>query len=171
MSEIPTLAQFGITESVFIRKINNKNRWLQHSAEVEDREKKIAADVFDNEICSLWKVGSDEDFYGFVAAISSNRSFQNQNIDFIWMTQNDLDQAGIEYQKIPEGDCLAVEHLHYNTKITKSQAILLCSRLIERNQEPQRCRKKQTASILKYQQTKGCIAVTKNPPCQYHLCS
>ena len=171
MSEIPTLAQFGITNPVFIRKINNRNRWIQYDSTVEDREKKIARDVFNSRICSLWWVETDEDFYGFVASISSNRSPQNQNIDFIPILKTDLDGVGINYQCIAEGDCLAVRHLHYNAEITGAQAILLCRRLMNRNQEPQRCKKKQTQLILQYQQRKGCIAVTKNLPCQHYLCS
>ena len=170
MSEIPTLDYFGITPPVFIRKINNKNRWIHYDSTVQDREKKIANDVFNNQICSLYRVESNEDFYGFVASISPKRSPQNQNIDFIWMTKNDLDTVNIKYQKILEGDCLAAQHLHYNAAITKEQAISLCSRLIKRNQEPLRSKKKQTALILQHQAKKGCIAVTKNSPCQYHLC-
>ena len=171
MSEIPTLDLFGITNPVFIRKINNRNRWIQHDPTVEDREKKIARDVFNSEICSLWWVKSDEDFYGFVASISSKRSPQNQNIDFIPILKNDLDEVGINYQCVAEGDCLAVKHLHYNAEISEAQAILLCSKLINRNQEPQRCKKKQTQLILQHQRMKGCIAVTKSPPCEHYLCS
>lgn len=170
MSEIPTLDLFGITSPVFIRKINNRNRWIQYDSTVEDREKKIANDVFSSQICSLWWVESDEDFYGFVASISSNRSPQNQNIDFISILKNDLYEIGINYECIAEGDCLAVKHLHYNAEITEDKAILLCSKLINRNQEPQRCKKKQTQIILEHQKMKGCIAVTKNSPCQYPLC-
>lgn len=84
--------------------------------------------------------------------------------------KNDLDEVGINYECIAEGDCLAVKHLHYNAEITEAQAILLCSKLIDRNQEPQRCKKKQTQLILQHQKMKGCIAVTKIPPCKYSLC-
>ena len=171
MSEIPTLDKFGIINPVFIRKIDSRARWIQYDSTVEDREKKIARDVFNSEICSLWWVKSDEDFYGFVASISSNRSPQNQNIDFIPILKNELDEVGIDYQCIAEGDCLAVRHLHYNAEITEAQAILLCRKLISRNQQPQRCKKKQTQLILQHQQKKGCIAVTKSPPCQHYLCS
>ena len=170
MSEIPTLDKFGIINPVFIRKIDSRARWIQYDSTVEDREKKIARDVFNSEICSLWWVKSDEDFYGFVASISSNRSPQNQNIDFIPILKKDLDEVGINYQCIAEGDCLAVRHLHYNAEITEAQAILLCRKLISRNQQPQRCKKKQTQLILQHQQMKGCVAVTKNPPCQHDLC-
>jgi hypothetical protein len=171
MSEIPTLDQFGITQPVFIRKIDSIGRWVQHDSGTLDKASKIAIDVFDEEICSLWRVESNEDFYGFVASISSNRSPQNQNIDFIWMTQNDLEKAEIKPENIPEGDCLAVKKLHYNATINAFQASLLCSELIKRQQEPQRCRKKQTKLILQHQKAKGCIAVTKTPPCQHHLCN
>lgn len=170
MSEIPTLDYFGIKQPVFIRKIDNKNRWIKYDSVVQDREKKIAHDVFKNLTCSLYRVESDEDFYGFVASISSRRSPQNQNIDFIWMTENDLKTVGIKYQKIREGDCLAARPLHYNATITEEQAILLCTRLINRNQEPLRSKKKQTQLILEHQGNKGCIAVTENSQCSYHRC-
>ncbi|MFM2312012.1 MAG: hypothetical protein RLZZ04_1288 [Cyanobacteriota bacterium] len=171
MSEIPTLDQFGIEPPVFVRKIDNKNRWIEHDlGSISDRARKIAINVFNAEICSLWWIKSDEDFHGFVASISSNRSPQNQNIDFIWMTKKDLELAKIECKNIPEGDCLAVKNLHYNATIDEKKAILLCSELIKRQQEPQRCRKKQTELILQQQRAKRCVAVTKTPPCQHHLC-
>ena len=175
MSEILTLAQLDITipvRPVFIRKINNKNRWIQYSEDIKDREQKIAEDVFSQEKCSLWRIESDDDFYGFVASISSNRSPQNQNIDFIWITENDLEKAGIKYTQVSEGDCLAVRHLHYDAVITQPQAIILCQELLNRNQPPLRCRKKkETQIILEYQAQKGCIAVTKTSSCQYNLCN
>ncbi len=143
---IPTLASFNIGKPVFIRKINSRRRWIDLlNSNIANPETEIANYVFGSDKCSLWFIDSDEDFYGFVASISSNRSPQNQNIDFIWATKEDLEKLSIEYQQISEGECLAVKHLHYDSKIIQSQAILLCGKLIARGQEPQRCKKETNA--------------------------
>jgi hypothetical protein len=172
MSDLPTLDTFDIIPPVFIRKINSRNRWIQYSSEEEeDRDKKIANDVFNAEKCSLWWVNSDEDFYGFVASISANRSPQNQNIDFILIPKEDLDELNIKYEQISEGDCLAVKHLHYDALIKEEQAILICRKHLNIDRQPQRCNKRQTQAILEHQKQKGCVAVTKNPQsCQNYSC-
>lgn len=162
MSEIPQLKDFNITPPVFVRKIQSRGRWNPESSSIEEKTQKIVNGIFTEEICSLWRIRSNEDFYGFVASISSTRRPQNQDIDFIHITDEELTESRIKIQQTDEGNCLKVQSLHYNASIDKNKAIALCKILLDRDTKAQRCKKRQTELILEYQKQKGCFAVTNS---------
>lgn len=162
MSELPQLQDFNLNPPIFLRKIQSRARWNPECSSIEDKVKKIVEGVFNEEIYSIWQINSNEDFYGFVASISSTRNPRNQDIDFISITNEELQESGIQIQQINEGNCLAVQNLHYNASIDKHQAIALCQILVNRNRQAQRCKRRQTESILEYQRQKGCFAVAED---------
>jgi hypothetical protein len=156
------LDDFGISLPVYLRKIDKKSHWNPENLTEEERVEKVANRVFNNNICSLWYIGTNEDFYGVVAAISASRNPRQQDIDFVYLTENDLDSCQIVKQQTREGKCLFVEKLHYNIQVDRQQARNLCRRLISINREPQRCKKKFTQDILEYQEQQGCKATDNN---------
>lgn len=159
---LPTLADLGIKSPVYVRKIDKKSHWNPESINLEDRVNQVANKIFKDDLSSLWYIESDEDFYGVIAAISSGRNPRNQDIDFIFITNEELEELKIFKEQTKEGKCLFVQHLHYNIQINKETARQLCYNLIEKGREAQRCKKKQTQAILDYQTNKSCKAVVDN---------
>lgn len=157
---LPTLEKFGITPPVYIRKIDSRGRWdPEECKSVEERTKRVVDSLFRQEVYSIWLVTSDSDFYGVVASLSARRTPNQQDIDFIWITEEELQEVGIVAQAEPEGDCLAVKELHFNAVINSNQATKLCYNLITKNREAKRCRKKDTSLILEDKEAMGCKAI------------
>ncbi|WP_013321947.1 hypothetical protein [Gloeothece verrucosa] len=159
---LPTLADFGIKSPVYVRKIDKKSHWNPQSSNLEERVNQVADKVFKEDLCSLWYIDSDEAFYGVIAAISSGRNPRNQDIDFVWITDEELKLLNILKEQTKEGYCLFVQHLHYNILIDRETARRLCYSLIQKEREAQRCKKKSTQAILEYQNNKGCKALINN---------
>lgn len=160
---LPTLKEFGITSPVYIRKIDSRGRWNPEECKsVEERAEKVANSLFKEEVYSIWLVTSDSDFYGAVASLSAKRTPKQQDVDFIWITEEELQEVGIVAQPKPEGDCLAVNNLHFNAEINSIQARKLCYNLITKNREPKRCTKKATSLILQEKEAMGCKAIKSN---------
>jgi hypothetical protein len=156
---LPQLLDFGINFPVYLRKIDRLSHWHPENSSGENRVNKVADKVFPNDICSLWYIGNNEEFYGMVAAISARRKPRQQDIDFIYLTEEELEAYQIIKKQTIEGQCLFVARLHYNIEIDKEKARNLCQKLIEIGREPKRCKKKMTQFILEYQQKRGCKAV------------
>lgn len=126
----------------------------------------VADKLFKEDIYSIWRVHSDEEFYGIIASLSSDRNPREQNIDFICITDEDLETLKISKEQTQEDNCLFVQHLHYNTQIDRTTAKQLCRKLINEGREPKRCYKKWTQAILEHQHQKGCQAIVSNEnPC------
>ncbi|MEA5469933.1 hypothetical protein [Spirulina sp. 06S082] len=168
---LPTLEDFGISPPVYIRKINSRSSW-KPDPEISDPRKrleKIAEASFD-ETSSIWLVNSEQDFYSVIASLSANRTSRHQDIDFIWLTDQELDSVGIQKNQVMEGRCLFAQKLHYDIEIKKESAIQLCDLLKQNNRQSLRCKKKQTKSILIHQEKIGCKALNDNQElCQCQL--
>lgn len=155
----PTFVErFDVQPPVYIRKIDSRARWEIEGNNIKERAQKVADSLFKYEVSSIWLVKSDVDFYGVIASLSANRTPKNQIIDFICVTESDLDKAGVEIEAIPEGDCLDVQKSHFNAPIDKATALRLCENLIENGRKAHRCQKAETVSILKHQESRGCKA-------------
>lgn len=157
------LSDFGISSPIYLRKIDRLSHWNpENSFDFENRVNQVADKVFRESVCSIWQINSDEELYGVVAAISSRRNPRHQDIDFIYLTEQDLDEIAIFKKQTEEGKCLFVKRLHYNIDIDidRQQARKLCRKLLQEKREPQRCKKKMTQEILAYQEKRGCKAVS-----------
>lgn len=164
---LPTLSEIGVELGVYIRKINNRNHWHPEGINnIEERSKKVAAKLFNypENVYSIWFVSSEQEFYCVVAALSADRSPKNQNIDFIYITKDELAQLGLSPNLVAEGDCLHAQSLHSNVHIDKSKAQMLCSTLMQKDREPYRWSKKKTQEILTHQTSLGCKANDDPPP-------
>lgn len=162
----PSLAELGIEPGSFIRKLNNQNHWNTFS-DAEDlaaAAQAMAAKVFGErgEVYSLWRINTDQDLYGVVAAITVNATPRDRNIDFIWVTDSELKEANIEFDNVPEGRCLRVKELHFDAVITQKNARQLCYDLLSKKRSAQRCKKAKTIQILTYQRELGCKAVDED---------
>lgn len=159
---LPTLADFNISSPVYLRKINSRGRWNLENTGSENLIQKVVDGNFnkDNNIYSLWLVNSDEDLYGIISALSADRNPKDQDIDFIYLTPEEIENLSIKIEQTTEGKCLAVADLHHNATIPKEIAYQLCQLLkIKNTREAQRCKRKQTKAILEHQKEKGCKAV------------
>ncbi|MCL1470775.1 hypothetical protein [Argonema antarcticum] len=160
---LPTLAEFGAQFPVFIRKIDSRARWNPEGCNsIEERANRVAERLFTKDVYSIWRVTSDLEFYGVIASLSATRNPRNQDIDFIWITEEELQEVGITIEKKIEGDCLYVQKLHFNTRIDNDTAKRLCYNLLTKGREANRCKKNQTIQILEYQEKRGCKAVKSN---------
>lgn len=101
---LPTLSEFGIEAPVFIRKIDSRARWNpEECSTIEERARVVAEKLFrdpDN-LYSIWRVRTDQELYSVIASLSEYRSPKNQNIDFIWMTEKELQEVGINPENQP----------------------------------------------------------------------
>jgi hypothetical protein len=170
---LPTLEQFSITTPVFIRKIDNRNHWNPSDCNnsLEERAKRVSDNIFKGTVCSLWKVNLDEQFYGIIASLTAERKPRVQTIDFICITQEDLEEVNIETQPKPQGKCLYVKDLHFDIQLDSSLAQKLCHVLFKKDREPKRCEKNNIREILNYQQSKNCKAsddTLLDCVCQHH---
>jgi hypothetical protein len=161
------LDDLGINLPVYIRKIDKKSHWEPENVfSLEERVQRVAEKVFPpgekTEEYSIWLVNSNINFYGIVADLSANRNEKYQTLDFICITDQDLQECGIIPNPTDGKNCLLVKYLHYDIKLDQQQSQLLCERLIEKSVVPIRCLKKITKSILDYQDQKGCKAIQKD---------
>lgn len=160
---LPTLEEFEITAPVFIRKLNKRADWEPEVPNV-DRPRRAAELVFreSDRIFSLFLITNAEELHSTIVSLNADRSPQNQNTDFIWMTREELAKAGIDPELYPERDCLAARKLHFNANITPEAAIMLCQTLILADRNVYRCRKQSTTAILNQRQEWGCKALINN---------
>ena len=166
----PSLEELGIEPGSFIRKLDKQTHWNAFTDQ-EDllvAAQEVAARVFNEkgEIYSLWKVSTEQEFYGIVAALTAHANPKDRHIDFIWLSTSELESAGISFDNIPEGDCIRVKDLHFDAVITPNNARQLCYELLSRQRIAYRCKKAQTKSILQFQRNLGCKAASESSePC------
>jgi hypothetical protein len=168
---LPTLSDFGINPPIYLRKINSRGHWHPQDCDtLAERASAVSKKLFNSptNVYSLWRVDTDQAFYGVIASLSANRSPKNQDFDFIWITEFELQKLDIKVQLSSEGDCLYVQNMHFNVLITPSNAEILCFDLINCGRDAQRCKKKpQTTPILTYQSLLGCKATeTEHQSCK-----
>lgn len=163
---LPSLSDFGIDVPVYIRKIDSRSRWNPEDCNtLEERAKAVAGALFrePKNIYSIWLVNTDQEFYSVIASLSEYRSPRNQNIDFIWITQDELSLLELSPINYPEGGCLHARSCHFNIYIDSSNAETLCSYLIQQGREANRCsRNLHTKIILAHQEEIGCKATNRN---------
>ncbi|PSB25353.1 hypothetical protein C7B82_23785 [Stenomitos frigidus ULC18] len=158
---LPSLFDLGIEPGSFIRKLDNQNHWNAHQDEDLSRASKLIAEKIFKEAgekYSLWKVNTEQEFYGVVASLTANANPKDRNIDFIWVTKSELKEVDIEFDSVSEGNCLKVNDLHFDAVINQEKARQLCHNLIVKQRVAQRCKKAQTVLILQYQRDRGCKA-------------
>lgn len=160
---LPTLEQFSITTPVFIRKIDKANHWTPQgcSNNLEERAEKVSERIFKNAVSSLWKVALNEQFYGIIASLSANRHIKHQDINFIWITQEELNEVNIEIKPTSAGNCLYVKDLHFDIEMDSFSAQKLCYVLFEKDRQAQTCKKNNVQDILNYQHSKNCKATNE----------
>ncbi|MBD2692282.1 hypothetical protein [Anabaena catenula] len=162
---LPTLEDFGVQTPAYIRKINKLTHWHPENCNSQqERAQKAAIDIFDDGINSLYLVKSDQDFYATIVAISANRTPKDQNFDFIWITQEELQEVGIKFELVIEGACLHSQKLHFNASLDTNTGCKLCENIMSKNREAKRCKKKNTMEILNHLKTLGCKALVTNSP-------
>lgn len=161
----PTLEQLEIHHlPVFIRKIDNRNHWYPqgYDDDLEGRVQRVSEKIFKKEKCSIWKINKQEEFYGVIASLSANRDKREQDVDFIWITEEELNEVSIKLHAKPEGKCLDVKDLHFDIYFNRDQAKALCCKLIQNRREANRCQRADTKKILEHQERKKCRAVVEN---------
>lgn len=158
---LPSLSDLGIEPGSFIRKLDNQNHWNAY----KDKDFSIASELVAEKIFkgtrekySLWKVNTEQEFYGVIASLMANATPKDRNIDFVWVTKHELEEVGIEFANVSEGNCFNVKALHFDAVINQEKARQLCQNLIVKQRVAQRCKKAQTVLILQYQQDRGCKA-------------
>jgi hypothetical protein len=161
---LPTLQDFGIACPVYIRKINSRAHWNPEGTHNNyDRARQVAERLFQSsaEIYSLWRIGTNQDFYSVVAALSAFRSPRNQDIDFIWLTVTEAEALGLKMEPIKKGECVHAEPLHFNARIDRGAALALCQKLVDAGREAYRCKRGMTTKILETQVSLGCKALVE----------
>jgi hypothetical protein len=160
---LPTLEGFGIQTPAYIRKIDKSRHWNQEGCNSQqERAQKAALDIFEDGINSLYLVKSDQDFYAMIVAISANRNPKDQNFDFIWITEEELQEAGINFELVIEGACLHSQQIHFNASINTQSSCQLCENIMSKNREAKRCKRKDTKEILNHLESLGCKAIVPN---------
>jgi hypothetical protein len=162
---LPTLEDFGVQTPAYIRKINKLTHWHPEGCNSQqERAQKAAIDIFNDGVNSLYLVKLNEDFYATIVAISVNRNPKDQNFDFIWITEKELKEVGINFELVIEGDCLHCQKLHFNASVDTNAAFQLCENLMSTKREAKRCKKKDTKEILNHLGSLGCKAMLPNSP-------
>jgi hypothetical protein len=162
---LPTLEYFDVQTPAYIRKINKLTHWNPEGCNSEqERARKASVNIFDDGVNSLYLVNSNEDLYATIVAISANRTPNDQNFDFIWITEEELQEIGIKFELVIEGACLHSQKLHFNASIDINSAYKLCENIMSKNREAKRCKRKDTMKILNVLETLGCKAIFANSP-------
>jgi hypothetical protein len=162
---LPTLEDFGVQTPAYIRKIDKSRHWNQEGCNSQqERAQKAALDIFEDGINSLYLVKSDQDFYATIVAINAPRTPKYQIFDFIWITEEELKEIGINFELVIEGDCLHSQKLHFHAFIDTNTACQLCENIMSKNRKNKRCTKAQTTEILDNLQSLGCKALLLNSP-------
>lgn len=162
---LPTLEDFGVKTPAYIRKINKLTHWNPEDCNSQqERAHKAAVNIFDDGVNSLYLVKSNEDFYATIVAISANRNPKDQNFDFIWITEEELQEVGINFELVIEGACLHSQKIHFNAFLDTNVAFQLCENMMSKNREAKRCKKKDTKEVLNHLESLGCKALALNSP-------
>lgn len=163
---LPTLSDFGIKTPAYIRAIRSLTQWNPEGCNtLEERARVVAENVFNeaSHFYSIWLVSTDQELYSVIASLTEYRKPREQNIDFIWIVENELQEVGITVKNESEGGCLHAQHLHFNVQINPYMAEKLCNYLIHKEREAKRLVKKsQTTPILKHQKQLGCRTTDSN---------
>ena len=163
---LPSLLDFGIQPPAYIREIRSRTRWEPEGCNtIEERARAVAESLFDKptHLYSIWLVSTDQEFYGVVASRTDDRNPREQDIDFIWVTEDELQEVGLIADKKSEGKCLNVRHLHFNVTIEPLMAEKLCKYLMSKGREAKRFAKRvHTKPVLEHQKKLGCKAANSN---------
>jgi hypothetical protein len=164
-----TLQNFGIASPVFVRKLNKRSDW-EPDVIAEQRPQRVAELAFreSHRIFSLYYITTEQAFYSTIVGLNAPRSPQNNDTDFIWITSDELEAAGIQPKLVVEGDCLQSSILHYDACIPVEAAIRLCQNLIAGGRQAHRCQRKKTQAILEQRREIGCYALLVDS--QYCAC-
>lgn len=159
---LPSLLDFGIKVPSYIREIRSRTRWNPEGCNtVAERAKVVAENLFNeaDHLYSIWLVRTEQELYSVIACRTDNRNPRERDIDFIWMTEEELQGIGIFPNNQPEGNCLHAQHLHFNVTIEPHMAEKLCEYLICKGREAKRFSKKaHTKPMLEHQKNLGCRA-------------
>lgn len=157
---LPTLADFGIKSSVFIRKLDRRTHW--HPSE-GDNDLSLRARIASEKVFpptekrySLWYVSTNEQFYGVLASLTFYANPKARDIDFICIEEDELQEFGITPELIPEGNCLHVKSLHFDVEICKNTAQYICYNLMNKGTADKRCQKAKVNLVLEHQRKLGC---------------
>jgi hypothetical protein len=160
---LPTLTDLGVQAGCYIRKIDRRTHWRPEGCDedLSARSSLAAEKVFrpNEKTYCFWYVETDHEFYGVIASLIANATPKDRDIDFIWMTQDELDYIGVALHHVPEGNCRHVQNLHFEAEILPSTAQALCYHLMAIGRESYRCKKKNTTAIHQHQIQIGCNAV------------
>jgi hypothetical protein len=159
---LPSLSDFGIEAPAFIREIRSRTRWNPEGCNtIEERARAVSENLFDavDHLYSVWLVSTEQDLYSVIAARTDNRNPRERDIDFIWVTEDELKEIGIAAENHPGGNCLNAQHLHFNVPIEPHMAEKLCDYLMRKGREAKRFVKKtHTKPVLEHQKKLGCKA-------------
>jgi hypothetical protein len=162
---LPTLEDFGVETPAYIRKIKRPDWHPEDCKNQQERAQKIAINIFSDGVNSLYLVKSNEDFYAsVVATIINTKNPKDQKFDFIWITEEELQEVGIKFELVIEGNCSHSQKLHFNAFIDTNIACKLCENLLSKNREDKRCNKQKTIEIFNHLESLGCKAIEPNSP-------
>ena len=168
---LPTLSGFGIQPPVYIHKIARGSNWVIEE-NVSDSIRHAVETIFKDSdyMYSFWLVGSDLDLYCVAASLNADRDAPNEQINFIWLTHNDLEVLGLTATQSQEGKCIYAQKLHYNILVEPNKAQELCSLLMKNKRESVRCTKGAMKLIVTHNLGRGCKAYEYDNPPQECLC-
>jgi hypothetical protein len=166
--ESPTLSGFNIQPPVYIHKIDRGAYW-EYEEDISEGVEHALKNIFNNPdyLYSLWLVTSDLAFSCVAASLNAYRDSPNEQINFIWLTNDDLDKVGLTATPSDEGKCLYAQKLHFNVFIEPDKAKELCYHLMENNRKTVRCTKGQMKLVVESNLKRGCKAYENSPA----LCS
>jgi hypothetical protein len=166
--QLPTLSGFGIQPPAYIHKIDRGTYW-EYEEGISEGVEHALRNIFNNPdyLYSLWLVNSDLDFSCVAASLNAYRNSPNEQINFIWLTNEDLDKVGLTVTPSDEGKCLYAQKLHFNVFIEPDKAKELCYLLMENKRKTVRCTKGQMKLVVEFNSQRGCRAYENYPA----LCS
>lgn len=97
------------------------------------------------------------------ATLNANRNSPAEQIPFIWITREDLEQIGLIPVQVDEGECIYARKLHFNVTIEPNQAKELCYLLMGNSRNSAKCTKGEMKSVVEVQTNGGCKAYQNHP--------
>ena len=87
-SQPPILSEFGLIRPAYIRKINRRSDWQLDTLISQVEVDNAIDNIFNSEdyIYSIWRVDSNFDFYCVAVSLNAGRDSPNEEINFIWIT-------------------------------------------------------------------------------------
>jgi len=160
----------GVDRSpLYIHKIDRPSYW-KFSDDFERRVDDAVSHIFkDSEhLYSFWRIASSMDLYCVAASLNAKRDSPEEDIPFIWLTDLEMGEFGLEPAPSEEGVCLHATSLHVDILIPPEQARALCHGLMlkELKFSEERSRKyrekKHMKEIVALLKAEGCKAYQTN---------